>query len=62
MNEAIIANPVRSRQIFERMPIGRWGTPADFAGAIVFLAGPGSDYVCGEQILVGELLDSRCLC
>ena len=31
----------RSRQILERIPAGRWGTPADVAGAFVFLASRG---------------------
>ncbi|KAJ7217708.1 NAD-binding protein [Mycena pura] len=52
MNTALIADPVRSRQIMERIPIGRWGTPADFEGAIVFLASRAADYVCGESLLV----------
>ncbi|KAJ7646959.1 NAD-binding protein [Roridomyces roridus] len=52
MNTALIADPVRSRQIMERIPIGRWGTPEDFEGAIIFLASRASDYVCGESLLV----------
>ncbi|KAF7305979.1 ATP-binding cassette transporter [Mycena chlorophos] len=52
MNTALIADPVRSRQIFERIPAQRWGSPADFEGAVVFLASRGSDYVCGESLLV----------
>ncbi|KAJ7772737.1 NAD-binding protein [Mycena maculata] len=52
MNTALIADQVRSRQIMERIPIGRWGAPGDFEGAIVFLASRASDYVCGESLLV----------
>lgn len=52
MNEALIADPVRSRQILERIPGGRWGTPEDFEGAIVFLASRASDYVSGECLVV----------
>ncbi|WOO82518.1 2-dehydro-3-deoxy-D-gluconate 5-dehydrogenase [Vanrija pseudolonga] len=52
MNEALIADPVRSRQILERIPAGRWGAPADFEGAIVFLASQASNYVDGECIVV----------
>ena len=37
----------RSRSILERIPAGRWGRPADLAGAAVFLASPASDYVSG---------------
>jgi len=52
MNTALIADPVRSRQIMERIPAGRWGAPEDFEGAIVFLASRASDYMCGETITV----------
>ena len=52
MNEALIADPVRSRQILDRIPAGRWGTAEDFEGAIVFLASRASDYVSGECLVV----------
>lgn len=52
MNEALIADPVRSRQILERIPAGRWGTPEDFEGAVVYLASRASDYVSGECLVV----------
>ncbi|WP_174775056.1 SDR family NAD(P)-dependent oxidoreductase [Cryobacterium algoricola] len=37
----------RSGAILERIPAARWGTPADLAGATVFLASAASDYVDG---------------
>ena len=37
----------RSRQILERIPAGRWGTPEDVAGAFVFLASAAANYVHG---------------
>jgi 2-dehydro-3-deoxy-D-gluconate 5-dehydrogenase len=40
-------DPERNAQILTRLPAGRWGEPADLAGAIVFLASPASDYVHG---------------
>ena len=49
---ALRADPERSRQIGERIPAGRWGTPEDLAGAIVFLASPASDYVHGHVLVV----------
>lgn len=52
MNAALISNPVRARQILERIPAARWGSPEDFEGVIVFLASRASDYVCGECITV----------
>ena len=49
---ALIANPVRSRQILERIPAGRWGEPEDFKGVTVFLASDASNYVNGEIVVV----------
>ena len=34
-------------------PLGRWGTPADVASAVVFLASPEASFITGETILVG---------
>jgi 2-deoxy-D-gluconate 3-dehydrogenase len=50
--QALRADPVRSRQILERIPAGRWGCPEDLAGAIIFLASPASDYVHGQVLAV----------
>jgi 2-deoxy-D-gluconate 3-dehydrogenase len=46
------ADPVRSAQILQRIPAGRWGTPADLAGTAVFLASAASDYVNGHVLVV----------
>lgn len=40
-------DPERSQAILARLPAGRWGEPADLAGAAVFLASAASDYVHG---------------
>jgi 2-deoxy-D-gluconate 3-dehydrogenase len=52
MNEALIANETRARQILERIPAARWGTPEDFKGAVVFLASEASRYVSGEVLTI----------
>ena len=44
---ALRADENRSRQILERIPAGRWGTPEDVAGACLFLCSSASDYVNG---------------
>jgi hypothetical protein len=51
-NEKLLADPVRLRQISERIPAGRWGDPIDFAGPVVFLASTASQYVTGELLVV----------
>ncbi|RPJ83347.1 MAG: 2-dehydro-3-deoxy-D-gluconate 5-dehydrogenase KduD [Acidobacteria bacterium] len=49
---ALRQDELRSRQILERIPAGRWGTPEDLAGAVVFLASRASDYVNGHVLVV----------
>ena len=49
---ALRADPVRNRQILERIPAARWGTPRDLAGAAVFLASAASDYLHGHVLVV----------
>jgi 2-deoxy-D-gluconate 3-dehydrogenase len=50
--EALQADPVRSRQILDRIPAGRWGMPQDLSGAALFLASPASNYVTGTVLTV----------
>lgn len=53
INTALLdpANP-RYRQITDRIPAGRWGTPEDLKGVCVFLASAASDYLSGAVIPV----------
>jgi 2-deoxy-D-gluconate 3-dehydrogenase len=46
------ADEARERSIVDRIPAGRWGTPADLQGAFVFLASSASDYLNGAIIPV----------
>ena len=49
---ALRNDPVRSRQILDRIPSGRWGKPEDVAGAVVFLCSPAADYVHGHTLVI----------
>ncbi len=42
----------RAQAILERIPAGRWGTPADLAGVVVFLASEAASYLNGAIIPV----------
>lgn len=50
--EALRNDSVRSKQILERIPAGRWGTPEDLIGPVVFLASAASDYMNGHVLCV----------
>jgi 2-deoxy-D-gluconate 3-dehydrogenase len=50
--KALRQDEVRSKAILDRIPAGRWGTPADVQGAAIFLASPASDYVNGHILVV----------
>ncbi|TKX26885.1 sorbose reductase-like protein 1 [Elsinoe australis] len=52
MNEALINDKDRAASILSRIPAGRWGSPDDFKGPVVFLASPASGYVSGEIFTV----------
>ena len=47
LTQALQSDPVRSAPILARTPMGRWGTPADVAGPVLFLAGPAAAFVTG---------------
>ena len=46
------ADAPRANAILDRIPAGRWGTPDDLKGAVVFLASSASDYVNGYTVAV----------
>ncbi len=45
-------NPDRLQGALERIPLGRLGTPADMAGAALFLASQLASYIVGQTIVV----------
>jgi 2-deoxy-D-gluconate 3-dehydrogenase len=49
---ALQDDPVRSDQILNRIPAGRWAEPGDVAGTIVFLSSRAADYVHGAIVPV----------
>lgn len=49
---ALRADRERYEQILVRIPAGRWGTPEDLKGAVVFLASEASNYIHGTILTV----------
>ncbi|KAI0551780.1 hypothetical protein F4679DRAFT_124301 [Xylaria curta] len=52
MNTALLNDEERLKSISARIPAGRWGTPEDFKGSVVFLASRASAYVSGHTLVV----------
>ena len=52
LTDALQRDDARSAQILGRTPMGRWGTPADVAGAALFLASPAAGFVTGVVLPV----------
>lgn len=50
--KAIREDEKRNKEILERIPAGRWGTPEDLEGAVIFLASSASNYVNGHTLAV----------
>ncbi len=49
-NQALRDDPQRSAEILARIPVGRWGEPADLMGTIVYLASEASSYMHGFTV------------
>ena len=52
ITQAIRKDSERTTWITSRIPKGRWGQPADLAGAALFLSAPASEYVSGVVLAV----------
>ncbi|MCB0535531.1 MAG: SDR family oxidoreductase, partial [Saprospiraceae bacterium] len=52
LTDPIVRDEARNASILARIPAGRWGTPEDFKGPVVFLASAASDYMSGAIVTV----------
>lgn len=52
LTRALQDDPTRSAPILARTPLGRWGTPADVAGPVLFLASELAQFVTGAVLPV----------
>jgi NAD(P)-dependent dehydrogenase (short-subunit alcohol dehydrogenase family) len=52
LTRALQDDPVRSRAILDRTPLKRWGTPADVASPVLFLASDAARFITGTVLPV----------
>jgi NAD(P)-dependent dehydrogenase (short-subunit alcohol dehydrogenase family) len=52
LTQALQDDPVRSRQVLDRTPLKRWGTPADVASPVLFLASDAARFITGTVLPV----------
>ena len=52
MTDGIRKDETRYNALKDRMALGRWGRPEDFAGIAVYLASDASSYVTGTTVYV----------
>lgn len=48
----LVDDPVQGVEYLRRVPLGRYGEPADIAAAVAFLASHEADYITGEELVV----------
>ena len=52
LTQALQDDPARAAPILARTPMGRWGTPDDVTGPVLFLASPAARFVTGVVLPV----------
>lgn len=52
LTKVTTANARRREGVEQRVPLKRLGTPADIAGAALFLASPLASYIIGQTLVV----------
>lgn len=52
LTKVTMDDPARREGALRQIPLRRFGTPADMAGAALFLASPLAAYICGQTLVV----------
>ncbi|MEZ0075490.1 SDR family NAD(P)-dependent oxidoreductase [Planotetraspora sp. GP83] len=52
MTDGVLGSEAFRRRVLTRVPARRWGTPADFGAAAVYLASPASAYQTGDCLVI----------
>jgi NAD(P)-dependent dehydrogenase (short-subunit alcohol dehydrogenase family) len=52
LNRPLMNDPAKFQWFIDRIPLGRWGDPAELSGAIVFLASEASSFMTGATLTI----------
>jgi NAD(P)-dependent dehydrogenase (short-subunit alcohol dehydrogenase family) len=52
INKVLLDNPEVARAMQSKVPLGRWGDPAELATAVLYFASPASSFTTGAVLLV----------
>ena len=52
INQVLLEDPEAARLMRSRVPLGRWGDPAELATAVLYFASPASSFTTGAVLLV----------
>jgi 2-deoxy-D-gluconate 3-dehydrogenase len=52
LSKGLREDPINYPKSLEKIPLGRWGTPEDLKGPVVFLACKASDYITGTLFVI----------
>jgi NAD(P)-dependent dehydrogenase (short-subunit alcohol dehydrogenase family) len=52
MNAAIISDPERNAQFLAKLPVGRWGDPAEIGALAVYLCSPEAGFLTGTDVII----------
>lgn len=52
MTAAMQGIPEMNEPVLQRTPLGRWGTPADIAGAVLFLCSEQASFITGQTLTI----------
>ena len=52
INQPLLDDPEKARSMVEKVPMGRWGDPAELATAVLYFASPASSFTTGAALTV----------
>lgn len=52
INQILLEDPVKAKEMQSKVPMGRWGDPAELATTVLYFASPASSFTTGAVLLV----------